>query len=82
MSLAGRARAAIDQCNPDRRPLVVKVDVMIALKKITAAQPSVNTNPGDPVIARCVAQSLKDAQSASFTPGESGIYQEAQFSWQ
>ena len=81
MALASRARPAIEQCNPDRRSLTVKVDVMIGLKKITIAQPSVNTNPGDPLIARCVAQSLKDAQSAAFTPGDSGIYQEAQFSW-
>lgn len=82
MALAGRARPAVEQCNPDRRPLVVKVDVMIGDKRITIAQPSVNTNPGDPLIARCVAQSLKDAQFAGFAPGESGIYQEAQFSWQ
>ena len=82
MSLAGRARGAIEQCNPDRKAVVVKVDVMIGNKKITIAQPAVNTNPGDPLIARCVAQSLKDAQSASFTPGDSGIYQEAQFTWQ
>jgi eukaryotic-like serine/threonine-protein kinase len=82
MTLAGRARPAVEQCNPDRRPLAVKVDVMIGDKKITLAQPSANTNPGDPQIARCVAQSLKDAQFAGFTPGASGIYQEAQFSWQ
>jgi hypothetical protein len=82
MALAARARPAIEQCNPDHRVLVVKVDVMIANKKITIAEPSVNTNPGDPVIARCVANSLKDAQSAAFAPGNSGIYQEAQFSWQ
>ena len=82
MTLAGRARPAVEQCNPDRRHLVVKVDVMIGNKKITIAQPSVNTNPGDPLIARCVAQSLKDAQFAGFTPGDSGIYKEAQFSWQ
>jgi hypothetical protein len=82
MSLAGRARPAIEQCNPDRRAIVVKVDVMIGNKKISIAQPAVNTNPGDPLIARCVANSLKDAQSAAFTPGDSGIYQEAQFSWQ
>ncbi len=82
MALAGRARGAIEQCNPDRRALVIKVDVMIGNKRITIAQPSVNTNPGDPLIARCVAQSLKDAQGASFAPGDSGIYQEAQFTWQ
>lgn len=82
MTLAGRARPAVEQCNPDRRPLAVKVDVMIGDKKITLAQPSVNTNPGDPQIARCVAQSLKDAQFAGFAPGSSGIYQEAQFTWQ
>ncbi len=82
MTLAGRARPAVEQCNPDRRPLVVKVDVMIGNKKITIAQPSVNTNPGDPLIARCVAQSLKDAQFPGFAPGDSGIYKEAQFSWQ
>ena len=82
MTLAARARPAIEQCNPDRRVLVVKVDVMIGDKKITIAQPSVNTSPGDPLIARCVAQSLKDAQSAAFAPGASGIYQEAQFTWQ
>jgi|GEM_PF-2848959 len=81
MALAGRARPAIEQCNPERRALTVKVDVMIGDKKITIAQPSVNTNPGDPLIARCVAQSLKDAQFAAFAPGSSGIYQEAQFSW-
>ena len=81
MTLAGRARPAVEQCNPDRRALTVKVDVMIGDKKITIAQPSVNTNPGDPVIARCVAQSLKDAQSAAFAPGSSGIYQEGQFTW-
>ena len=66
----------------DLRALVIKVDVMIGNKRITIAQPSVNTNPGDPLIARCVAQSLKDAQGASFAPGDSGIYQEAQFTWQ
>ncbi len=82
MSLAGRARSAIEQCNPDRRALVIKVDIMIGNKRITIAQPSVNTNPGDPLIARCVAQSLKDAQGASFAPGDSGIYKEAQFTWQ
>ena len=82
MTLAGRARPAIDQCNPDRRALVVKVDVMIGNKKITIAQPSVNASSGDPAVARCVAQSLRDAQFAGFTPGDSGIYKEAQFSWQ
>ena len=82
MSLAARARGGIEGCNPDRKAGVVKVDVMIGNKKITIAQPSVNTNPGDPLIARCVAQSLKDAQGASFAPGDSGIYQEAQFTWQ
>jgi hypothetical protein len=55
---------------------------MIANKKITIAQPTPNASQGDPQIARCVAQSLRDAQSASFSPGESGIYKDAQFSWQ
>ncbi len=82
MALAARARGGIEGCNPDRKAVVVKVDVMIGNKKITIAQPSANTNPGDPLIARCVAQSLRDAQSASFAPGDSGIYQEAQFAWQ
>ncbi len=82
MALAARARGGIEGCNPDRKAVVVKVDVMIGNKKISLAQPSVNTNPGDPLIARCVAQSLRDAQSASFAPGDSGIYQEAQFTWQ
>ncbi len=81
MMLASRARSAVEQCNPDRRAIVIKVDLMIGNKKITIAQPSVNTNPGDPLIARCVAQSLKDAQFSGFAPGDSGIYQEAQFTW-
>ena len=80
--LANRARPAIEACNADKRAIVIKVDVMIGDKKISIAQPSVNDNPGDPIIARCIANSLKDAQSPAFQPGDSGIYAEGTFTWQ
>jgi len=80
-ALAGRARPGIDQCNGDRAAISVRVDIMIANNKITIAQPSVVTNPGDPTIARCAAQAFKDAQFAGFAPGDSGIYQAAEISW-
>ena len=81
-ALANRAKPQIEACNADKRAIVIKVDVMIGDKKITIAQPSVNENPGDPIIARCIANSLKDAQSPAFQPGDSGIYAEGTFTWQ
>jgi serine/threonine-protein kinase len=82
MTLAAHARPAIERCNPDRRSLAVRVDLMVGNRQISLVQPSLNTIPSDVRIARCVAQSLKDAHSAvTFAPGESGIYQAMQFSW-
>jgi len=78
--LAERARARIEQCNPERRMQTVFVDLMVNEHKVSQAFPSA-TKAGDKRIAKCVSQALLDASWSGFNPGGSGIYQSAEIIW-
>jgi hypothetical protein len=61
-------------------PTTVRIDLLVSSNKITIAQASPGANPGDPGVARCAAQAMRDAQFDGWAPG-SGIYKEAPITW-
>jgi serine/threonine-protein kinase len=79
--LAEHARARLDQCNPDRTPRTVRFDMHVHDNKITLTRDSVNDDPGDPTVASCCGQAMRDAQWPAQRLGADGIYSSASVTW-
>jgi hypothetical protein len=71
-ALTARATPRARACRASRH-MVVHTDLFVQpTGEITIVRPA-KTNTGDPDVAQCVGQAIKDAGAAGWSPGEGGI---------